>query len=563
MEENHALTSSVLSLFKSKLEQFGSKTALCTKNGNKWQNLSYAELGQRACNLGNYLIESGIQPDDRIAILSESRPEWSIGLFAGILAGAIVVPLDIKLSETEMISILADCVPRILFTSLSNQNIADKLKSSVASIEQVLTLEEVTTDSLSAQPIQPQDILQLRERQLDEVASIIYTSGTTGKPKGVMITFRNLIFEAKTLAQVVGVGSDDSFLSILPLNHLLELSGGLLSVLYAGGTVCYAQSLYPQDILQLIQERQITAILGVPLFFKTLYNSIQKEVIHGATLKRLWFQAAMTLAQRLPWQMARRIIFFPLHQKFGGKLRIFISGGASLDVDVASFFEQIGLPIIQGYGLTETGPVICVNTPKANRIGSVGRPLPGVEVKIDFQEKEQTQGEVLTRGPHVMKEYYKSEDLTQEVLDQDGWFRTGDLGIIDANGFLYITGRIKNLIVLGGSKKVNPEEVEAVLSKSLAIQEICVVGRLAKHGIKKDTEEVCAVVVPSDSLKQQLQTKPDALLAEIEQEIANLATNLASYKRPSRIFMHLDALPKTSSRKVKRPLVLEWLNTLE
>lgn len=562
MEENHPLTSSVLSLLKSKLEQFGSKTALCTKNGDKWQNLSYAELGQRACNLANYMIESGIESGDRIAILSESGPEWSIGLFAGILAGAIVVPLDTKLSKTELNSILTDCVPRILLTSLFNQNVAKKLKNGVASIEQVLILEEVTTDSLSSEPIQPQDILQFPERQLDEVASIIYTSGTTGKPKGVTIAFRNLIFEAQTLGQLVGVSPDDSFLSILPLNHLLELSGGLLSILYAGGTVCYAQSLYPQDILQVIQERQITAILGVPLFFKTLYNSIQKEV-HSKPLKRLWFQAAMTLAQKLPWQMVRRIIFFPLHQKFGGKLRIFISGGAPLDVDVANFFEQIGLPIIQGYGLTETGPVICVNTPQDNRIGSVGKPLPGVEVKIDFQEKEQTQGEVLTRGPHVMKGYYKSEELTREVLDPDGWFRTGDLGVIDADGFLHITGRIKNLIVLGGSKKVNPEEVEAVLSKSPAIQEICVVGRLAKHGIKKDTEEVCAVVVPSDSLKQQLQTKPDALLAEIEQEIANLATNLASYKRPSHIFMHLEGLPKTSSRKIKRPLVLEWLNTLE
>lgn len=562
MEENHPLTSSVLSLLKSKLEQFGSKTALCTKNGDKWQNLSYAELGQRACNLANYMIESGIESGDRIAILSESGPEWSIGLFAGILAGAIVVPLDTKLSKTELNSILTDCVPRILLTSLFNQNVAKKLKNGVASIEQVLILEEVTTDSLSSEPIQPQDILQFPERQLDEVASIIYTSGTTGKPKGVTIAFRNLIFEAQTLGQLVGVSPDDSFLSILPLNHLLELSGGLLSILYAGGRVCYAQSLYPQDILQVIQERQITAILGVPLFFKTLYNSIQKEV-HSKQGKRLWFQAAITLAQKLPWQMVRRIIFFPLHQKFGGKLRIFISGGAPLDVDVANFFEQIGLPIIQGYGLTETGPVICVNTPQDNRIGSVGKPLPGVEVKIDFQEKEQTQGEVLTRGPHVMKGYYKSEELTREVLDPDGWFRTGDLGVIDADGFLHITGRIKNLIVLGGSKKVNPEEVEAVLSKSPAIQEICVVGRLAKHGIKKDTEEVCAVVVPSDSLKQQLQTKPDALLAEIEQEIANLATNLASYKRPSHIFMHLEGLPKTSSRKIKRPLVLEWLNTLE
>lgn len=563
MEENHALTNSVFSLFKSKLEQFGSKTALCIKSGSKWQNLTYEELGQKACNLANYLRESGIQPGDRIAIVSESRPEWSIGLFAGILAGAIIVPLDIKLSETEMISIIADCVPRILLTSLSNQNIAHKLKSHVASIEQVLTLEDITTDSLSSAPIQPQDILQFPERHLDEVASIIYTSGTTGKPKGVMITFRNLIFEAQTLGQLVGVEPSDSFLSILPLNHLLELSGGLLSILYAGGTVCYAQSLYPQDILQMLQERKITAILGVPLFFKTLYNSIQKEVIHGAPLKRLWFQAAMTLAKKLPWQTARRIIFFPIHQKFGGKLRIFISGGAPLDVDVANFFEQIGLPIIQGYGLTETGPVICVNSPKANRIGSVGKPLPGVEVKIDCPENEQTQGEVLTRGPHVMKGYYKNEEVTKEVLDQDGWFHTGDLGVIDTDGFIHITGRIKNLIVLGGSKKVNPEEVEAVLSKSPAIQEICVIGRLAKYGIKKDTEEVCAVVVPSDSLKQQLLTKPDALLAEIEQEIANLGTNLASYKRPSRIFMHLEALPKTSSRKVKRPLVFEWLNTLE
>ncbi len=219
------------------------------------------------------------------------------------------------------------------------------------------------------------------------------------------------------------------------------------------------------------------------------------------------------------------------------------------------------MPLLQGYGLTETSPVISVNTLKANRIGSVGRPLEGAQVRIQPIESGQKEGEIWTRGPHIMKGYYKRPDLTAEVIDADGWFHTGDLGCIDRDGFLRITGRIKNLIVLGGGKKVHPEEVEACLARGTLVKEVCVLGVISTDGLKQGTEEVCAVVVASDEALRRYKDQPALVEQEVKKEIERLSKDLAAYKRPSRIELYPDELPKTATRKIKRPLVKTWLQS--
>lgn len=230
---------------------------------------------------------------------------------------------------------------------------------------------------------------------------------------------------------------------------------------------------------------------------------------------------------------------------------------AALVRDVA----RLGVPILQGYGLTETSPVISVNTPSANRAGSVGRPLPGVEVRIATRRTNAVAGEILTRGPHVMKGYYRREDLTRTVIDARRWFHTGDLGYLDGEGFLHVTGRLKNLIVLGGGKKVQPEEVEAVLSRSPLIQEVCVVGRRSTEGITDGTEEVCAVVVPLAVQAGGGHGPAGSARERIREDLARVAQALPPYQRPVRLFVHDGPFPKTASRKIKRSDVLAWLDT--
>jgi long-chain acyl-CoA synthetase len=457
-------------------------------------------------------------------------------------------------------AILADCAPRILCVSAHLQATARPLQAGVSSIERIIVLDESQGDDPAAsidQRFVPAP-LPCRDRALEEVAVIVYTSGTTGRPKGVMLTFGNLLFQVQSFQRQFEPAPGERYLSILPLHHLFELAGGFLGVLYSGGTVCYTVSLYPQDIAQCLRQRQITAMLAVPLFLTLLQHNIERQMHRQSWAGRLAYGWAMGLASRMPWRGGRRALFFPLHRQFGGKLRMFICGGAPLEATVAQFFDRLGVLVLQGYGLTESSPVISVNTVRANRPGSVGRPLAGIEVRIDAQDSEEA-GEILTRGPHVMQGYHHQPELTRAVLDADGWLHTGDLGRLDQEGFLYVTGRLKNLIVLGGGKKVQPEEVEAVLGRATTVHEVCVVGRLVRHGLRAGTEEVCAVVVPCETLCQRYAGHPELVAEAITEECARLGRELAPYKRPTRIVIYQGELPKTTSRKVQRRVVQQWL----
>ncbi|HEY9869239.1 MAG TPA: AMP-binding protein, partial [Candidatus Obscuribacterales bacterium] len=274
--------------------------------------------------------------------------------------------------------------------------------------------------------------------------------------------------------------------------------------------------------------------------------------------KQLIFRVLLALSGLVPSRNIRRLLFPAIHRKLGGRLRGFVSGGAPLDIEVARFFDRIGIPVYQGYGLTETGPIISANTPRHYRLGSVGRPLPGVEVRISASNGE-PEAEILTRGPHVMDGYFGDPDLTGRVIDASGWLHTGDLGRLDADGYLYITGRVKNLIVLGAGKKVHPEEVEEVLSRAPSAKEVCVVGATCRDGLKAGTEEVCAVVVPADEIVAPGSSTSAELERRVKAEFEPLLADLAPYKRPTRLIVRRDPLPRTPTLKVKRQLVASWV----
>ena len=533
--------SNFLDLMQEKGDTFAPVKAVSIKTKDGYDSLTYIEVSRHAKKFANHLIETiGIERNDRIAILSESRPEFAIGMFASIQTGAITVPLDVKLTVSEHTNILTDCNPRVLCCSSLYLEHALEVQKNVPSIEHIFVLDkEEKTEYPNVFDVQADINKDLgRPRSLDETALIVYTSGTTGNPKGVMISFGNIYSQFKDFEKIFELSSDNKLLSILPLNHLLELTDGFFSMLYMGAQIIYIKSLNPKELTEAMKEKEITNMIVVPLVAKMLKNSIDKQIKKQPEKVRKAFNIMYKLAKFAP-RKVRRLMFKSIIDGLGGKLECFISGGAPLESNIAEFFDRIGIPVFQGYGLTETSPTVSTNYYGNNKIGTVGKPLPSVKVKLAEN------GELLVTGQNVMQGYYGKPEMTAEVIDEDGWFHTGDIAEIDKDGYIQITGRIKNMIVLGGGKKIFPEEVEAVLEQSSKIKELCVLSLKIKSGNKAGTEEVGAVIVPSDDIVNN----PDVQKI-IEEEVKLLAeANLAPYKAPTVIVIHKDELPKTSTRK--------------
>jgi long-chain acyl-CoA synthetase len=308
-----------------------------------------------------------------------------------------------------------------------------------------------------------------------------------------------------------------------------------------------------------MREQHITSMVGVPLLFRALKRGIERGMRQQPRARRVLLAVIGLCARLLPWNAARRALYAPVLRQLGGCLRAFYCGGAALDLEVALFFERMGIPIYQGYGLSETSPVISTNTPRRNRLGSVGRPLDGVEVRIERKSESDPEGEILTRGPHVMRGYLYRPDLTAEMIDADGWLHTGDLGCLDDDGYLYVTGRCKDLIVLGGGKKVHPDEVEEVLAQSPTFKEVCVLGAPSRSPLSRGFDEVCAVVVPTAEMSRDVARDGEAMQTAMEAEVARLAARLAQFKRPTRVVVRRESLPTTAIRKLKRPVLRRWL----
>lgn len=494
--------------------------------------LSYAALRGRIATSAAGLRAAGVTAGVRVALLCENRPEWVISLLAALRAGATVVPLDTKLGVPELAVLIGHARPLLVLTSRTHRDRAIEAAGDV----RVVSLDEA--------PLPGVPPLAWTRRSSDDTALVIYTSGTTGDPKGVEITFGNLLHQVRAVDAAIGPQGRERFLSVLPLCHLYELICGCLVPLARGATISYpaTETLLPTELAAIMKRRRITSLVGVPLLYRALLRGIEAQIRRAPRLARLVVAAASAISAHVPIAEIRRWLYAPVLRAFGGALHHLYSGGAALDVDVARAFERMGLRIFQGYGLSETSPVIALNTPEAYRLGSVGKPLPGVEVRISAE------GEIQTRGPNVMRGYVGRPDLTASVKDADGWLSTGDLGHLDADGYLYVTGRAKDVIVLGGGKKVYPDEVEQVLERHPAFAEVCVLGVPSRNG----NEEVCAVVVPA----------ADAAL-DAEAEVARALAGVAAFKRPTRVVVRSESIPRTTTRKAKRAALAAWVTAHE
>jgi long-chain acyl-CoA synthetase len=529
-------------------------------HGDAAEAFSYEQLWRASLAGGRGLRAAGVHPGDRVALLSESRPRWALALLAIWQADATAVPLDPRLEADELRRVLRDARPCLVLASAGQLGLAQRLADGVS----VLGLEEGEA-WLADAPAAGAATQAVTAPAMTDTALIVYTSGTGGEPKGVMLSHANIAFQLRMGARLFTVDEHMAAVSVLPLNHIFELTVGLLSVLHGGGRVRYCASLLPADIAVAMQAQKVTAMAVVPLFLTLLQRGIERELRQGPQLRRAAFRAACMLARALPWAGARRRLFAGLHRRFGGRLRFFICGGAALPMDVAQFFDTLGIAVYQGYGLTEASPIVSTNHPGANRPGSVGRPLPGVEVRCvppaGGQADQHRAGEIETRGPHVMQGYFGLPELTAASIDAEGWLRTGDLGHVDADGYLFVRGRSDNLLVLGSGKKVSAEEVEQHLAREPGFREVAVLGRIAATGPLRGTHEVCAVVVPDDTLARD--TGDGDLQVRVVEAVRRRSAGLAAFKRPTRVVVHRDEFPKTTSRKIRRPQLAAWLDTLD
>lgn len=555
----------VFSLLEEITIQNQEKTSLGMKTKWGWNEFTYKGLGLLSRRLASHLINDlNIEKGEKLAILSESKPEYGACVFGSVLAGLITVPLDNKLTIYELESILSDCKPTVMLVSSSNIKKALELKSKISSLKYIILMESCADENKtmpSLYSLPDTYTAKWRRRALSSTAFIIYTSGTTGNPKGVEITFKNMLAQMHdlriALKQILPNDNNMRMLSILPMNHLFELTVGFFTFLNHGYSIYYTQSLKPKDILNVMTEKEIEFMITVPAFLKLLKASIETELSKKSSLVKLIFKINYELARFLPLNMKKKL-FAPIHKKFGGQFFGCISGGAPLDISVGEFFDRIGIKVYQGYGLSETSPVVAVNRGKYQDMKSVGPALNSFEAKID-----ENTGELLLKGPAVMKGYYGREDLTSEVITPDGWLHTGDIAQIDKKTkLIYITGRIKNMIVLSGGKKVFPEEIESVLEQSPNFAEVCVTGMAKSFGEKGGCEEIVCIIVPTADYCSNF-SNFDNLETAITNEVKYLSTRLASYKRPIKIIVSKDLLPRTTTRKLKRMEIKKMLNELE
>lgn len=547
-----------LQFLEDKTVSYSERVALGIKTSLGWNEFTYSGLGMLSRKLAHYFINGlMLQKGEKMAILSESKPEYGACVFASVLAGLVSVPLDIKLTKYELESILKDCEPSVIMVSKALAEKAKQLKEIIPSVKAILLLDEpCCTDEFTSIHLLPENYnCKWRHRSAKSTALIIYTSGTTGSPKGVEITFKNMFAQLADLKEAfyaILPREHATILSILPMNHLFEMTVGFSTFLSFGFSVYYAKSLKPKDILGIMREKRVEFMIVVPAFLKLLKTAIESEIASSSNLTKIGFKSLFLLAKFLPFYCIKKILFKKIHDKFGGHFIGCISGGAPLDIEVGRFFERIGIKVYQGYGLSETSPVVSVNYDKRHDIASVGRPLRGYEAKI-----VPATGELLLRGDSVMKGYHNQPEKTSEVIDSEGWLHTGDIAKISKDGHIYITGRIKNMIVLSGGKKVFPEEVEAVLEKSSYFSEVCVLGLKKTFGAKDGTEEVAAVIVPKEDIIANYDWETVDKL--VRDEVKKLSLHLTAYKRPVNIIIQKNPLPRTTTRKIKRKEVCEMV----
>src|SRR5579863_4724908 len=542
-------------------QRWPDNTALELQRHDQIESCTYSELHRWAESVGGWITEKGFDRGSRLAILADNHPRW-VAAYLGIVAsGCAVVPLDTALHDDQVTKLLKDSGASAVFCDVKHAPVAHP-----AATELKLGMILMDPDRMTGNNIQEQWLADLPAifqagpgqfkpvaAQNDDLASLLYTSGTTADPKGVMLTHANFLGEVEAVFNWVELGPSDALLGVLPLFHVLAQMANLLLPLVKGSRVVYLETLNTSELLRALSERNITAFAVVPQFYYLIHERIFQEIEkRGAVTKKLFAGlVALNRTLRKIGVNAGPILFKKVHDTLGPKMRYLATGGSRFDPTIARDFYDLGIDVLQAYGLTETTAAVFVNFPNDNVIGSVGKAMKGVEGKIiDPQPQEDggpAVGEVALRGAVVMKGYWKRPDATAAVM-RDGWFLTGDLGYFDSHHNLFLTGRKKEVIVLSNGKNVYPEEVEAHYLQSPFIKEIAVMGLEGKPGESGD--RLHAVIVPNFEVLRQ--RKIVNVKEAIRFDIDGLSPKIASAKRIGSYEISQEDLPRTTTRKIKR-----------
>lgn len=500
------------------------------------QRYTFAQFKEKADNLSRVLSNFGIGSTEKVAILSENMPNWTVAFFAITAFGRIAVPMLPELSHDEVENILTHSDSKAIFISRKQLPKLDPLM--IDRLNLVIDIDDFSfiksdgkTYTCDGKVGSPTSL---------DTAAIIYTSGTTGKAKGVMLSHRNFCTNIMSSWYSHKIGKRDVMLSILPMAHTYEMSIGMLYPFATGARVCYIQKVpTPSVLIAALKEVRPTAMLSVPLIIEKIYKSSVLPTIRKSSF-------LLALKKNFPW-LLYKLVGMKLMKTFGGRIRFFGIGGAKLDRNVEKFLKRAGFPYAIGYGLTETAPLICAASPKKTRVGSTGRAVPGVEVKLDNVNPETGEGELIVKGPNVMLGYYKDYERTLPVLGLDGWFRTGDLASVDKKGRYYIKGRMGSLILGASGENIYPEEIEAVINSFEGVGESLVVQR--------DGKLVALVQMNDNILNWNLEGEDKFVkdLEELQKSIKEFVNaRVSKFSNIRQVEIQREPFVKTATHKIKR-----------
>ncbi len=571
-------------LFDTATKRFPTRVSMKIERNGRMEQYTYEDVRELALRAAGFLAYSGIKQDDRVILLSHNMPEWGMSYFGIIKAGATAIPIDPASTIDEIINFAtageASAIvisPKLLEEnpelkklerghSVRNERDKRSKKNTKKTKEadRSVRVPVYTFDEVFEMPSETEEAKRLEMLPNRIVAtspaSLIFTSGTTGTPKAVMLSHKNFTSMVSMLSSVLEMSVEDGVLSVLPMHHTFEFSAGFLTPFTNGTQMRYLEELSSDELARAIENGHVTGMVGVPALWEMLHRRIKTRLrdrgdwIADIADNVIDFNA--WLRDNTPFNLGP-VVFFPIHEGMGGRMRYLISGGSALSEKVQKDLHGLGFNVLEGYGLTESSPVLTVTRPQNELVkGSVGKPLPGVEVMIDDPDSKGV-GEVLARGQNVMLGYYKNDDATDEALTAERWLRTGDLGRIDDDGNLYIVGRSKDVIIDSNGKNIYPDEIEDLYGKSDFIKELSVVGLPDERG----GEKIACLIVP-DYEKDISLTRRETNKA-VEQHFREVSATLPFHKRVQILHTTPFELPRTATRKVKRPEVVEMIETLE
>ncbi|HEV8324807.1 MAG TPA: AMP-binding protein [Myxococcota bacterium] len=587
----------LLEVFDVSTTEHANRVALQILDDEGIEKFTYAEVRAAAERVAGFLRARGVKAGDRVLLVSENRPEWGISYFGVLAAGGSCVPVDPELGAETAARLAADCEARGV---ISSPKYAERLRA-VLQDRPVWVHQEIAFDpagevrrvplraaidrlvrarqgEIERGPAEPGRLVRASAAELERppaepgrtveifkpgeagspLASLIYTSGTTGDPKGVMLTHTNFSSLVAILGRVFDLGPKDNLLSVLPLHHTFEFTAGLLLPLSRGASVTYVKEISSKSLQRAFEQTPVTAMIGVPALWQLLWRKIRQNVAARGPAAEVMFDRMVEWQARLRDQLRVNLgpfLFGAVHRFFGGRIRYLISGGAPLQEDIFRGFYGMGFDLLEGYGLTETSPVLTVNRPgEQPKPGTVGKALPGIDIKLHDLRDDGT-GEIIARGPNVMAGYYGDPEATDAVL-KDGWLHTGDLGKIDSKGRVFVVGRIKEVIVDSGGKNIYPDELEELYASAELIKELCVLGVEGPDG----DEQVACLCVPSSAAHPDMSRA--ALYKRVQEHFAAVSAKLPQYKRVKTLRFWDKDLPRTRTRKVKRNEVRDIMRRL-